>query len=99
MLLAAMQFFIMQFMVNPTYADKVPGYYVQVIHTGYDSINNLTYEVAERYDVYNDGTTHLYWMEPIPFIGKPVVDTTAFTVSHDYKPNQAAEYLANKLAQ
>lgn len=99
MLLLSVQMFINVFMSNPSFLEKTPGSYVQVVKTAYDPATNLGYAVVERYDSYVDGTNHLFWMEPVPFIGQPNVSTDAKPIPYGFQSDAAAFLLANQLAQ
>ena len=71
-------------MGNPTYTQKAPGSYAEIVKTEYDTQNNQTYFVIQRYDVDSfDNSPHMMWMQPRPFPGKPTTQEVLKQLKND----------------
>ncbi len=83
-MLQVLMSFCLMFLSSPQVAQKAPGDYLEIVKTSYDQQTNETYAVFARYYISPENQMYVYWMEPVPFVGKPTEQQILQTASVDY---------------
>ncbi len=84
-MLLALMMFITAFQAHPHFTEtKTAGQYIEIVKTEYDSVNNQTYAVLEKYEVtYDNANINWQFMQPRPFAGKPSNQDILRSIIHD----------------